>query len=250
MKSKAMLFAIPFILGCAFLIGAFQAASSTQTSIFSEKQPPEVSIKKIPQSPLEIISTKLDGMTNEKPEMELVIKNKTSLPIIAYAIKYDSFGNSFKAGGSILINAPSKHKALQPEEEATHALGFNVSYSEPIKKVDVYVDYVQLANGFVWGPDNSKASETLAGERAGAALFINQINATLSQKGVPAVLSMLNQDESDLSPSPDASIQFIQGFRTGIGIVKDRLKQAYNKNGIEDINRELQKPFDASADRR
>jgi hypothetical protein len=250
MKSSVTLFTIPFIIGCVLLLGVFEWAKPTQSYILQKNELPEVTIKKAPKSPLEIISTKLDEVTNEKPEIELVVKNKTSLPIIAYAVRYDTFGKSFKAGGSILVNAPSIHKALQPEEETTQTIGFNISYSEPIKNIDLYVDYVQLADGSVWGPDNSKASETLAGERAGATLFINQVNTLLRNRGIKTALSVINQDESDLTPPSDASAHFIQGFRTGIGIVKDRLKQAFNKNGIGEMQTELNKSFDASADRR
>ena len=250
MKSRMTLFAIPFAVICALILATLEWAKPTQSSDFQKDELPEVTIKKIPKSPLEIISTKLDNVTSEKPEIELVIRNKTSLPVIAYAIKYDVFGASFKAGGSILVNAPSIKKALQPEEETNQIIGYNASYSEPIKKIDLYVDYVQLADGSVWGPDHSKASETLAGERAGASLFINQINFLLRNKGIEAALSVLKQDESDLSPPADASVHFIQGFRTGIGMMKDRLKQAYTKNGAKEMEIELNQSFDASVYRR
>ena len=241
-RIKKMVVLLAVCVGSA-MMGFVLGGSKTVGSQTNER--PEVIIKQRQKLPLEIITIKPDMITAEIPRIELVVANKGSQPIIAYAIRYDTVSKSSKAGGHTLVNAPSMSQALYPGQEATEIIGGGVTYSDPISKIYVYVDYVQLADGSELGPDRSKASEVLAGQRAGAKLLAGQIRNLLKKNDMASIMGLLDQEGFSPSTPPNASLRWIQGFRSGIGIIKDRLKQAYQKRGLRDLEIELNKPFDA-----
>lgn len=250
MKSKATLLAILFVIGCGILFSASGWMKQSRSYDSQTNERPEVIVKQRPGQPLEIVTIKLDGVTPKTPEIEFIVANKSFQPIIAYAIRYDTVFKSSKAGGNLLVNAPSMSKALQPGQEATGNLGDGVTYSDPIRKIYLYVDYVQLADGSEWGPDISKASENLAGQRAGAREIASQMRNLLKKNDTASLMSLVDQEGFDPAPPPNATPKWILGFRSGIAIFKDRLRQAYQKKGTDDLEIELNKPFDASGNMR
>jgi hypothetical protein len=250
MKSKRTLAIFLPGICCIVLSGANGWMKPAHSPNLQADEAPEVIIMHSPNSPLEIVTTKLNDVTSEKPEVEFTVKNKNPQPIIAYAIRYEAIFKSSRAGGSVLINAPSMSKALRPGETSTHILGNDVTYSEPIKKIYLYVDYAQIADGTSWGPDKSKAFENLAGQRAAALLLLSRIRNAIENNGTLSALEIINGEEVDLEIPQDATPRWKQGFRTGIAILKDRLRRAYNKDGFAGLETEASKPFDAAENRR
>jgi hypothetical protein len=207
---------------------------------------PEVVFENDPKSPLEIVPTSLSEVTGEKPKIEFAVLNKSSQPVIAYAIQYETFSQSSKAGGSLITNEPSESQALQPGQTDRQVIGDDATYSDPIRKVILYVDYVELANGSNWGPDVSKASETLAGERIGANIVISGVKRLLQTKNAEQILKLLDREDFALDIPPSATSYWTKGFRAGVGTVKSRLQRAYQESGVHAFESEINKPFDAS----
>jgi hypothetical protein len=132
----------------------------------------------------------------------------------------------------------------------TEVIGDDVVHRDPVLKILLYVDYVELADGSNWGPDDSGAAETLAGERAGARLYIDKAKGLSKAHGVITMMNKIDQMDFSSDIPPDATPYWVKGFRAGVGTEKYRLRQAYEKNGVSALEDEMNKPFDASFDRR
>lgn len=211
-------------------------------------QTPKISIKKQMNSPLSIISIDNEKTTAYSPELEVVVMNQSNHPIRAYAIRFETISGQTTAGGSSLTNANSLDTVLHPGQKKSEIIGDGASYSDPIERIIVSIDFVEMTNGFVWGPDISKSKETLTGMRAGAKAITNQLLKILKERGPLEVAGTLERDDDIIPPSGMSSV-WVNGFHTGVGSIRARLKYAYNKGGIDIIESEILKPFDASQTR-
>jgi hypothetical protein len=224
-----------------------QARSSQEPAV--SRQFARIQIKNQSGSPLAILSAKGSGATSNVPQVELVVVNKATQPILAYTIRYQTVSSHSKGGGMELTNASSVDSLLQPGYTVSKTIGEGTEYSDPIKKIVVSVDFVELIDGSTWGPDEYKSSERLAGQRAGAHQAVEQLKNTLSRNGPFAVVQSVEGGLREIVPPSGHSLEWLNGFDGGVGSIKERLRAAYTKSGAGVIESELRKPFDAS-DRR
>jgi len=70
MNSKMRTLAVLFLISCAALVGAIGWMKPVRSYIIQSTEAPEVIVAHKSQAPLEIVSTKLDAVTTEKPEIE------------------------------------------------------------------------------------------------------------------------------------------------------------------------------------
>jgi len=148
-----------------------------------------------------------------------------------------------------LTNANSVDSLLQPGYTASKTIGEGTAYSDPIRKIVVSVDFVELVDGSTWGPDEYKSSERLAGQRAGAHQAIEHLKNMLSRNGPLAVVQSIEEGLREIVPPTGHSLEWLNGFDGGVGTIRERLRAAYSKGGADVIESELRRPFDAS-DRR
>lgn len=236
-------------------IVAFYAISSNpQHALISQeglkpRQHPRIQIKDQPDSPLGILSAQGDSATAHVPQVDLVIVNRSIQPVRAYTLRYQTFSNRSKGGGSQLTSGGSIESVLQPGYTASETLGEGASYTDPIRKIVVSVDFVEFADGTMWGPDEYKSTERLAGQRAGAHQVVEHLMKILSKDGPLAVMQSVEGGMADVVPPTGHSPEWLNGFNGGVGAMRERLKTAYSKTGVGAIESELRRPFDAS-DRR
>jgi hypothetical protein len=209
-------------------------------------QAPQVLVKPQANSPLSVISIKVDSATAYVPEVEVVVMNNSTQPIRAYTIRYETISTQSKAGGKLLINASSADLVLQPGHRESRVIGDGMKCSDPIRRIIVSIDFVEMTDGSIWGADVSRSKETLAGQRVGARIIFDHLRKVMKESGPLEVVKLLDGDNEDIIPPPDMSPEWVNGFRTGVGSIRGRLKYAYSKNGVGVIESELQKPFDAS----
>ena len=213
------------------------------------RQHPRIQIKDQPDSPLGILSAQGDSATAHVPQVGLVVVNRTIQSVRAYTLRYQTISNQSTGGGAELTSANSVNSLLQPGHTISAILGEGASYTDPIRKIVVSVDFVELADGTTWGPDEYKSNESLAGQRAGAHEFIEHLMKILSKDGPLAVMESIEGSIADVVPSDGHSPEWLNGFDGGVSAMRERIKTAYNKAGVGVIESELRRPFDAS-DRR
>lgn len=226
-------------------------SSSPQHALISQErlnapQHPNIQIKDQPDSPLEILSAQGDSATIYVPQVELVIVNRSIQPVRAYTLRYQTFSNRSMGGGTELTSISSVNSLLQPGYTISATVGEGASYTDPMKKIVVSVDFVEFADGTIWGPDESKSNESLAGQRAGAHQFIEHVMKQLSTDGPLAVMQSIEGSIADVVPPGGHSPEWLNGFNGGVGAMRVRLKAAYRKTGVSAIESELRRPFDAS----
>lgn len=254
-KCKSLLPSVWLMFAVAIVIVAFYAISNSPRQArgsqqpLEPQQPPTIQIQDQPESPLGIVSAKGNLATAHVPQVELVIVNRSVQPVRAYTLRYQTISGHSKGGGTDLTSSGSVNALLQPGRTASTIVGEGTSYTDPIAKIVVSVDFVELADGSTWGPDESKSSEMLAGQRAGAHQAIEWLTGILNKQGPLAVMQSIETGIHDVVPPPGKSAEWLTGFDGGRGAVKERVMTAYGKSGVGAIESELRRPFDAS-DRR
>lgn len=249
-KSVVRSLALGFVVIVA--VAAFYAVSSYPQQVRDSKeqgdpgQSPRIQISDQPDSPLVIFSIKGDSATAHVPQVEVSVVNRSIRPIRAYTLRYQTISDHSKAGGTQLTSASSVDSLLQPGYTASITLGEGTSYTDPIVKIVVSIDFVELADGSTWGPDESKSSDRLAGQRAGAHQAVEQLVNILHRDGPLAVMQHVEANTSEVIPPLGHSPEWRNGFEGGVGAMKVRLKAAYSKSGIAAVESELRRPFDAS----
>jgi hypothetical protein len=207
---------------------------------------PRIQTQDQPDSPLGILSVRGDSATAHVPQVELVIVNRGVQAVRAYTIRYQTISGHSKGGGMQLTSASSIESMLQPGHTSSATVGEGTSYQDPIKKIVVSVDFVELADGATWGPDEYNSNDRLAGQRAGAQQTVEELMNLLNKEGPLAVMQSIERNIPAVAPPPGHSPEWLNAFDGGVGAIRERLKTAYNKSGIGVVESELRRPFDAS----
>ncbi|HEV2912035.1 MAG TPA: hypothetical protein VGX92_01855 [Pyrinomonadaceae bacterium] len=230
-----------FVLGMLSL-GLWFFSSSASTQI----PPPKISVEQQTGSPLLISSTYINPSDPFKPQYSYTITNVSDKHIRAYAIKEDiRFANEgVETSGAVLSILPSLNLLLQPNQSRSINKDNGEQYTHAINEVTLSVDFIEFSDGSTWGNDSFKSAERLAGRRAGGKAAIKKFREKLATGGLNALTDAITQDNI-VDPDPlIVSQDWREGFRAGVGVVRNRLKEA--KGGLAGVAKELEKPFDAS----
>lgn len=213
---------------------------------------PKISIKKQDDSPLVISSAFVDSTDAFKPSYRYVITNISNKPIRAYAIRHDAtFGKeNAKSSGSTLSHLISIDLLLAPNMFRHEAEGNSTRYTSAVTEIELSIDFVEFADGSSWGDDYFKSAENLAGQRAGGKAAIKYFGEKIKLNGIDALNGEIEKENIILSNKLNTSKIWQHGFQTGVGIVRQRLKEANYKGSLDAIKQELEKPFDASEGRK
>lgn len=242
---------ILFISAVLFLVAFYAATPSyyippVAHMAIAPSQSSRFLVKPQPDAPLRLLFGKSDLDAAQVSEFEVVVGNNSVQPIRAYAIRYEILSGQSKIGGAELTNKMSDSSVLQSGQSESIYLGGDISHPDTIDNITISVDFVEFADGTSWGPDISKSKERLLGLRAGARVATSYFLDVLKQKGPQAVMNTIKEGAADLTPDPSHSLEWLDGFRGGVGAIRGRLESAYTKSGFLEIESELRRPFDAS----
>jgi hypothetical protein len=240
------LFVRLFVLGVlAMMIWFFSGRASTQIP------PPRISVEQQPDSPLLISSIYMTSPDPFKPQYGYTIANIKDKPIRAYAIKEDIRFGERQAGtsGVDLSHLPSLKLLLQPNQSRSISADNSSKYTQPVNEIILSVDFVEFSDGSTWGNDSFNSAQRLAGQRAGGKAALKRFRESLKTGEPDSLTDAIIQDDVIQSDNQVSSQDWHEGFQTGVGIVRNRLKEAKRKGGGAEVVKELEKPFDASEGR-
>lgn len=217
---------------------------------FSQADQLRVTAAKQPGSPLLIQVMNVDASNPLRPHYQYSITNAGDSPVRAYAIKEST---SLDAGGPVirthLTNFPSKAQFLTPYGVRYEEGGLSGTYQVPPIKVELSVDFVELADGTRWGDDTAKSGDSLDGMRAGGKAALKAYREILTKQGGAGLDRALSSENSVPHEGEPKSDEWARGFDMGVGFVKGRVKRAKENGGMEGIRRELDKPYDSTEGR-
>ncbi len=236
-------------LGVLFSVGT--VCLLLLTAIAATQQTPKIIIHEQQGSPVIISAQYVDASTPTRPIFTYVLANVSGKPIRAYTIKHEvSYGDDqYKSRGANSVQLPSMSQALLPSQSRQEEGGGEARYNQPVNEIVLSVDFVEFADGTTWGEDEYKFAEKLAGVRAGGKAALKKFREKLNKGGLDALSDVLTQDDITAPDILNGSQERKEGFETGVSVVRNRLRRAKDKGGLEAVTRELAKPFDASEGR-
>ncbi len=221
-------------------------------SAFAQQK--EVSVYPQPDSPLLLsnVVSKWRISTDDKGEkwnmlvVEFSSQNVSDKSIRAYTIR--QFNGEFSNNnGMTSFSYPATATFFKPYQIRSEDIGESGLQKIP-ENIKIAVDFVEFADGSTWGQDISKSAQRLEGLRAGAEASLEYLKNTNKQNGIEAVIKSL--DEIKVAPTETQNDIWKSGFKTGINIIKIRIKRVYETHGNNGVEIELQKPFDTFSESR
>lgn len=243
------------------LISLFQAGRAlAQEKVMSKGDvslPPTFSIFPQPDSPLQIISAEtswaVPGNTNIFQTF-IVVKNVSQLTVRAYSTSRDGATSSNRQPLCFFMNL------LPGQVMRTGKTDGRSSWQAPFRPdrpPTIWVDFVELSDGSVWGADNCHSRERLDGERSGARAQREQLLKILSADGPELLMEFIRNNalremprgerpKLPLPPPEGHSIVWQEGFSRGAETILRRVVEAERDWGPTAIEGALKLPYDAS----
>lgn len=237
---------------CAVSAVAAYTQSSDQppqsaASVRAEREKPAAKVKEAPDAPLLIsVATKWATPDQQMLEVYFTVKNIGNRPIRAYAVRVARGVETQEGGGCFFNSIDRAAKILQPNQSIGRSTWRQVPESDVQTPVEVTLDFVEFADGTVWGADGCQAAELFGGMRAGIRAGKLRFKRKLDEEGVDALIRRLYADDPDLNPPEGHSDAWKAGFRGAISSLRERIRQANVDGGLPEVEAALQKPFDAS----
>ena len=236
--------------GCLLVAAAVLSQSTSETKLrnLPDDLPPspKVEVESQPDSFLHItVKTKWVNVSPPGIELALTVKNiSTDKAVRAYATR-QAFTVEEPPGGCFLLNAFKPGKVLQPGQSEVRSTwrGYPLDSRKPIL---LFIDYVEFTDGSTWGADGCESAHYLAGARAGAKALAERLEKELASVGAAALMKSLNEIAGEIDRPVTESPAWQKGFRNGIEIMIDRLREAVSDGGLPEIEPTLKRPYDAS----
>jgi hypothetical protein len=185
-----------------------------------------------------------------KPSYSYSITNISNKTIRAYAIQSDIYFGSenAKESGITLSYLIQQQQLLSPNVSRQEYSGGNSTYSEEVNKIILSVDYVEFDDGTSWGANKYKSDEYVQGQRAGVKTAIDGFRKKLETSGFEALAEGIVEDSIEFALQADKSksSRWKTGFQSGIGFIRNKLKEAIDKSGEEGVRQGLGNSFDIS----
>lgn len=178
------------------------------------------------------------------------LKAVSNKPINAFAIGRGSKTVNVSDADIRITNCLSADCILQPGQFKTTSV--EAITSDPLKKILLFIDFVEFTDGTTWGSNDSQAVEHLSGQREGAKAALKQIKELLKTRDRASLISNLSDDNLNelTSKVSEHSERWREGFEMGAAITRNRLKRVLQKGDDSLLNNELQQPYDALGGRR
>lgn len=200
-------------------------------------------------SPLQISVGSVELPNPLEPQVTYFVTNVGGKSICTYSILHETKTENAQFAEVIVSNAPSIESLFKSSQSRTQEISGH-RFVEPVKSITLSVDYVEFADGTIWGKDTQKSAEKMAGQRAGGRATKARLLKLLVDKGNVAVLDAIS-DDSLTTPIPaEQSSQWKEGFRIGSDFVIHRLREAKNRGDLTELHKELRESHDASERRK
>lgn len=246
-SSKLFLKLAALCLLVACLVYVSNRAASTRRGA-APRQVLTVQAEPQPESPLQITSTKVLSSDPFSPSVELTVTNKGSKGIRAYAVTYELVAEGGSRKTALFTHLASQRNVLQPGQSRSESI--NESYSPAfISSVVLAVDFVESEDGKTWGKDAFNSADRLAGQRAGGDKALGHFRKVREEKGPSSLLEAVTSEVGAVELPEGRSPEWQDGFKTGVSLVRLRLNRAKQGGGLEGVEEELRKPFDAKEGR-
>jgi len=211
------------------------------------QQSPSVILTPQQGAPLQILSTWIATQTPQNFRLMAQVQNQSGKAIRAYAVISQTATEKQQNGKSQFFNLTDRSSFWEPAEIRTIEVGD--SQDEPVKSVRLTLDFVEFADGSIWGPDTSNSRDMLAGQREGARFIRQQLRQLLQSKGEESLKADLQRNEAadqsiDASIAANHSSQWVEGFRNGAASARRRLRSALASGNKQTLRTELDRPFD------
>jgi hypothetical protein len=201
-------------------------------------QLPNISVVPQPTSPLRISSARFEGANQEQHDIVFNITNIGGEPVSAYALRQDVSAGGKSRSSVLLFDLGLTDSVLSPRQSVTRADTFQPLADEP-NTLSISIDYVEFSDGTKWGPDTFRSAEQVAGQREGARQAIKRLGEILNTSGPRAVLDTVNSEAVSASPPAGHSVRWVEGFHKGSEVTSARLKNAFKKGGLGEVERVL-----------
>lgn len=211
------------------------------------REKPATRVQELAGAPLRLsVETKWAAPDREMLEVYFTVTNVGSSPVRAYAVRVARGVETHEGGGCFFNNIEKAAKVLQPNQSVGRSTWRPVPAADAEIPVELTVDFVEFADGTVWGADSCQGAERLGGLRAGARAAKAHFKKKLNEKGVVALVKKLYDDDPALAPPEGHSDAWNAGFRGAVNSFRERIRQANVEGGGPEVEAALQRPFDAS----
>jgi hypothetical protein len=208
-------------------------------------KPPVISIAPQDGMPLRIVNSFPESLGPDDFRIRLIMQNQGDKQIRAFTVIADNISGGIQSTRIEFVNLTNSTILSRPSQ--TEEVTIDYSGGQLPETVRLAVDFVEFSDGSMSGPDVHNSRAMLAGMREGAKREKQRLRDLLKRKGPSAVLELTEADPaSDPEPaiSSKPSAEWLEGFRSGVGSIRHRIKQAAQANGPKQIELELAKPFD------
>lgn len=234
---------------CTLSLFLFSRGSLTAVRVSSEaaQRRLDVSTEAQEGAPLRVISSEIKSSEPRNFNLQVMFQNQSPKEIRAYAITSYTSTEKEQNGYTQFMNLTQRSGAWHPTE--VRAVSVSDTRDDAIVSVRLAVDFVEFSDGTKWGPDGQHSGDLLSGQRAGAKAERERIRQLLKGKGRAAVINDLQTEELRDPPTAvraDHSAQWLEGFRSGAGSIRWRLRQALQSRDQGELERNLNKPYDTS----
>lgn len=226
--------------------------------------PSQLKILSQPDAPLRIFSaetkwaTPEDSRSRRSVSIYVVVENIDERNVRAYATRRD-LGAPGTPKACLSTNfLPGK--VLRPGQKDGLVTWRGPWPSEPA--LAVWIDYVELSDGTVWGSDKCHFAERLDGERSGARAQREVLLKILQGEGPDAVLKFISDNYQNeaarqammrgekpkipIEPPLGHSQAWVEGFAFGARTIVERVVAANREWGVTEVEVALKRPYDAS----
>jgi hypothetical protein len=211
------------------------------------REKPAARVQDLADAPLSLsVKTKWATPDHEMLEVYFTVTNVGSRPVRAYAVRVTRGAETHEGGGCYVNNIDRAGKILQPNQSAGRSTWRPVAASDAETPVELTLDFVEFADGTVWGADSCQAAERLGGMRAGARAAKLLFKRKLDEKGIDTLVKRLYADDPALAPPEGHSDPWTAGFRGAVNSYRERIRQANVEGGLPEVQAALQRPFDAA----
>ena len=178
------------------------------------------------------------------PEINFTIENVGEKTAIAYVFRMDQECDGSIATAYELHNILSRPKIVFPRRSVEHVLTGSECVGL-VSDITLSIDYVEFSDGSSWGEDSYRASERLAGLRAGARDETKLTESIMKSTG-SLTLGRGAENARNIVIPPNHTEAWMIGYKNGRDFRLSQIEKALSESGIQGVRILLSMPYDAS----
>jgi hypothetical protein len=217
--------------------GYFTFATKQETQ--QDTRLPEILVAPQPESPLVISPLRVESPEPQVYEILYNVTNISSKPILAYTISQIKVVGRQEQKEATWVDLDLTNKMLQPNQSIPEGYAFEIPSKQLPSDITLAIDFIEFADGTTWGTDSFKVAERIAAQRYGARESVKHLLKIFNEGGAKAVMDALESGALNFSPPAGHSPEWNQAFANGKNVIRDRLKKAMEKGGLNQVEREL-----------